>query len=482
MSLLLAACGGSSDSGSDALANITASSSRSAGQRVELSHSMDTQTANSSSSVSSSLSSASSSLVTDGDNTVSVANAGSDQSVATGTDVVLDGNDSSDADGDALSFSWELTSAPADSNAVLIYETTAEPSFTADVPGTFVATLIVNDGQNDSSATTVTVESAYQNFDITNIELNRRVGSCANYVGSYYSNVEDIQRAMAFEGNLTLTLDGDICHISSNEIPNHDFNDSSAYFATNVSAQVGGYTIPAYPQQSASVTDLSVGLKNIIFLNGVTADLLAAACYAVGSEPIGEEKIGCGQDNINNPWRYDPMSPLNTFGTDSHNAHPQPDGTYHYHGDPRALFDLECEASAVESPVIGFAADGFPVYGPCITDTGSVRKALSSYVLKNNGGLRQDVTGYQTPQGGVGGVASDNYDGQFVGDYEFEEGAGDLDQCNGMTVDGQYGYYITDAFPWIIGCFKGEPDESFRPTGTALQNLLHKHEDTWHSH
>ena len=41
-------------------------------------------------------------------------------------------------------------------------------------------------------------------------------------------------------------------------------------------------------------------------------------------------------------------------------------------------------------------------------------------------------------------------------------GAGDLDECNGMTVDGVYGYYITDAFPYIVACFRGIPNLSFQ--------------------
>ena len=245
----------------------------------------------------------------------------------------------------------------------------------------------------------------------------------------------------------------------------------------------------ASPEMAGGVTARSLNTTNALMRNGVVVDLLAAACFNVGNEPLGREKIGCGQEQLDNPWRYDPMSPLNGFGTDAHNAHTQPDGTYHYHGSPLAMYNLDCEAAGEASPVVGFAADGFPVYGPCFTDPtdGVVRKAKSSYVLKNNGGLRQAVAGYTTPTAGVGLVNSSNYDGQFIGDYEFRGGAGDLDECNGMTVDNQYGYYLTDAYPWVLGCFKGKPDSSFEKTGPALKNRLHGHGDgnsdgTVHSH
>lgn len=39
------------------------------------------------------------------------------------------------------------------------------------------------------------------------------------------------------------------------------------------------------------------------------------------------------------------------------------------------------------------------------------------------------------------------------------EGVGSLDQCNGRTdADGNYAYYTTDNFPYILGCFKGGVD------------------------
>ena len=62
---------------------------------------------------------------------------------------------------------------------------------------------------------------------------------------------------------------------------------------------------------------------------------------------------------------------------------------------------------------------------------------------------------------GRGSIASGNYDGQFRGDYEYTPGAGDLDECNGMEINGAYGYYVTSSYPWVIGCFTGTPDGTF---------------------
>jgi len=302
-------------------------------------------------------------------------------------------------------------------------------------------------------------DTAGEAIDITDVLFISRAGSCAFYANSYVSDVRDVQNEVSFAGDLVISVEGDKCVFETNAIPNHDFN-ADGNFATRASAQNATYEVPVAPAFAAENTELVLG-DDALFLNGVKLDLLAAACYGVGNGALGREKIGCGPDEGDNPWRYDPMSPLNGFGTDAHNAHTQPDGTYHYHGNPMAMFDRDCGSQTQASPVIGFAADGFPIYGSCIEDGGGVREARSSYVLKNDGGARQAVAGYATPEAGVGTIASANYDGQFRGDYEYVEGEGDLDACNGMTVDGQYGYYVTNAYPWGLGCYRGTPDDSF---------------------
>lgn len=53
--------------------------------------------------------------------------------------------------------------------------------------------------------------------------------------------------------------------------------------------------------------------------------------------------------------------------------------------------------------------------------------------------------------------------GTFTQDYEYVEGSGDLDECNGRTgvtpelPKGGYHTYVTDAFPYIQRCVKGAP-------------------------
>ncbi len=92
-------------------------------------------------------------------NSPPVANAGPDQSAHVGDTTQLDGSGSTDADGDALTFSWSLNARPAQSAAVLQQADTTSPSLSIDKPGTYVAQLIVRDGKADSAPDTVSVST-----------------------------------------------------------------------------------------------------------------------------------------------------------------------------------------------------------------------------------------------------------------------------------------------------------------------------------
>jgi hypothetical protein len=93
-------------------------------------------------------------------NAAPLANAGTAQNVTTGTVVTLNGSASTDANSDSLTYSWTLTSKPTGSAAALAGAASAAPTFTADLAGTYVASLVVNDGKVISTASAITIKAA----------------------------------------------------------------------------------------------------------------------------------------------------------------------------------------------------------------------------------------------------------------------------------------------------------------------------------
>ena len=94
----------------------------------------------------------------------------------------------------------------------------------------------------------------------------------------------------------------------------------------------------------------------------------------------------------------------------------------------------------------GYCTSGLPEVWR--SATGEVRDATSGYTLRKG----------ERPSGD--GDPGGTYRGIYNNDYEFTD-AGDLDECNGMSIDRSYGYYVTDAYPWVIKCLVGVPDSSF---------------------
>ena len=304
-------------------------------------------------------------------------------------------------------------------------------------------------GESSSSNASVVVNGVIPRIDITNDIFSNRSSDCADYDENYRSSVRDLTRVIDFEGYLDIEASEEYCDIYSDNIPNHDFNDSSANFAHNAIEVERVFRVKRFPEQASQNTEIRRNTWDALMLNGVVVDLKSAGCYSPSSPNAnadGNIAAGCGQSA---QWNLVPLEYTSMFGVDLHNAHVQGDGTYHYHGNPNAMFDDN--PSGDGSPFIGFAADGFPIYGTYILDdtTGLYRKVISGYSLKEGSRGTQS----NTNPGGA-------YTGIYEEDWEWTD-AGDLDECNGMTYKGQYGYYVTDRYPYIINCFKGTIDSSF---------------------
>ncbi len=114
-----------------------------------------------------------------------VANAGLDRSVITATLVTLNASGSADPDGDLLTYSWSLKK-PNGSSATLSQTTSLTPTFTADVDGTYQATLVVSDGLHVSASDTVVITAAALSLPVgskvVSVDMVERSGSASGDV------------------------------------------------------------------------------------------------------------------------------------------------------------------------------------------------------------------------------------------------------------------------------------------------------------
>ena len=120
-------------------------------------------------------------------NVAPIAAAGPNQSVKAGATVTLDGSTSSDANGDTLTYLWSITSKPASSTATLSSTTVVNPMITTDVAGSYVLSLIVNDGKENSVATQLTIVASVANaapIAKAGTNQNVKVGASVSLDGS----------------------------------------------------------------------------------------------------------------------------------------------------------------------------------------------------------------------------------------------------------------------------------------------------------
>lgn len=101
-------------------------------------------------------------------NQAPVAHAGSDQFVAPGGTVTLDGSLSSDPEGANLTYHWTLVSQPEGGTAALSDANAVAPSFIADLAGWYRFDLTVNDGLADSAPNRVNINASSESLPSAN--------------------------------------------------------------------------------------------------------------------------------------------------------------------------------------------------------------------------------------------------------------------------------------------------------------------------
>jgi len=254
-----------------------------------------------------------------------------------------------------------------------------------------------------------------------------------------------------------------------------------------------------------------VGYSVLLMVMGLGSLALVAGCSAgtTSSSSSGGNGNSGGTGGSSSTWTGggDGIWRRNAVyaeasGFDPCNAHPQQQGEYHYHDNPVCLryqegdnitgtnvgtltaTYTETTGTPTHSPLLGFAYDGYPVYGPYGYSTATnassgVRRMVSSYALRtDNTTTRTSIPGWAAVAQGLsttmatytltstqyGPNVSTTYPlGRYIEDYEYTAGSGDLDQYNGRYCvtpefpSGTYAYFITidstgkPAFPYYIG-------------------------------
>lgn len=274
----------------------------------------------------------------------------------------------------------------------------------------------------------------------------------------------DCTENLTATSNYTESIQGNTRVITANSIPNHEvglFGHAQGALNPNaISAQSETYNITTTPAVASELTPLLSTVGQLpaagpkysfgILFNGVELDPVAA-------EPFPHE--GANSPDANWEWNLEALNaPL---GLDCNNAHVQPNGKYHYHGKPTLFLD-NLNISTNKMTLIGYAADGFPIYYKyayqSANDSNSTVVAMTcSYRLKSGNRPGDGVT---APCG--------TYDGVYSNDYEFVASIGTLDEANGRTgvtpeyPNGTYYYVLTDHFPSIPRYFRGTPSADFK--------------------
>ena len=170
-------------------------------------------------------------------------------------------------------------------------------------------------------------------------------------------------------------------------------------------------------------------------------------------------------------------------------AHPQQQSAYHTHASPFRLYKYY--ASTVHSPIIGYAFDGYPVYGPygytsALNASSGISRMTTGYALRNITNRTTLPSGANATQ--TGPAINATYPlGTYCEDYAWAAAnGGTLDEYNGRYCvtpeypSGTYAYFTTvnasgvGQFPYLIGVYYyGAPEiTDFTSAGGGTTNTV----------
>lgn len=237
--------------------------------------------------------------------------------------------------------------------------------------------------------------------------------------------------------------DDDYIYIVTEGIPDYAEYGVSKFDAV---AQSVTRMIPRSPSEDDSATEISGEGEVGIFLDGSAV-------------------MSPGDGNDYNGWYS--LAPVfeGAFDFDSYGGHGTAGGQYHHHEQNTAYPDLPNG----HSPLVGFAFDGYPIYGPygfsdSLDKNSPVVRIESSYQIRQDL-LDAGTRGVDGPP--VTSSVTKNTDegplGAYEEDYEFIAGLGHLDDHNGRWCvtpeypQGTYAYFSTiddtgePSYPYFVG-------------------------------
>ena len=344
----------------------------------------------------------------------------------------------------------------------------------------------------------------------TNPAITKFLQNTTGITGRHYVAGNPTPIVDAVQANVqTVQYNTTYSYVSATGIPAYitgPFQDNNPSLAT---AQNKIFRIPLSPTQNTGTATATTGGNIGVFINGVALfDYRDGVAWnnTTGALCGGPGNTACpGGMGTTQAWNRDAI-PAERAGFDCSKAHPAM-GNYHHHQNPSA-FNLDlvvlsnvCSTypsdglyvinTSVHSPLLGFAYDGFPIYGAYaytnVNGTGAIARVKSSYQLRTNttrtnGPAINQVVGTQT-----------FFNGYFREDYEYVAHPSDptyLDDHNGrfcITPEypaGIYCYFTTvdanhnSAYPYVVGpTFYGNvtvTTVTTIPTGTTTYVLANE--------
>ncbi len=266
---------------------------------------------------------------------------------------------------------------------------------------------------------------------------------------------------------------GAVRYCYTNNIPGHEYGPWGGN--ATIEGQDFSYSMCLYPEIGTTSVPLIEDPTSQGCGNGI---VFGTSIQGVNYSPFARLYwVNPNTNEENLDWHIEAEFILGQGGFDLNGGHVNAVHRYHYHTAALDYFtnDLNIDGST-HSPVVGYAADGFPIYYKYLyTDANNANSGItafeSSYSLKS--GTRP----------GDGITAPDGiYNGLYLEDYEYIDAQSILDECGmryGITPEypeGTYYYVLTDNWPSIPRCLKGlHIDNSFRlgqtcPSSTAAED------------